>query len=92
MAHPRAKMKRGDIETIVDRVQCVICTAIQEHLVAMQPKPNMVDKHACKGQAKIDLPYVGIKKKNQYYINRKMPPLEGNYNHQLQIAKLANHS
>ena len=76
MAYPWAEMKREDINTIVDRVQCVICTAISGRLVAMKPKPNMLDKHLGKWQAKIDLSYIGIK--NKYYINKKMPPLEGN--------------
>jgi hypothetical protein len=46
--HPWAEMVRGDRDTIVHRVKCIICSSVKDKPVTMGPKSDTLKKHAGK--------------------------------------------
>jgi hypothetical protein len=64
--HPWAEMVRGDRDTIVHRVKCIICSSVKGKPVTMGPKSDTLEKHAGKRTATADLPHLAIKKDETY--------------------------
>lgn len=64
--HPLAKMVRGDRDTIVYLVKCIICSSVKGKLVTISPKSDTLEKHARNHIATKDLLVIGIKKDETY--------------------------
>jgi hypothetical protein len=59
-------MVRGDRDTIVHRVKCIICTSVKGKPVMMGPKSDTLKKHAGKRTATVDMPRLAVKKDETY--------------------------
>jgi hypothetical protein len=64
--HPWAEMVRGDRDTIVHRVKCIICSSVKGKPVTMGPKSDTLEKHAGKRTTTVDMPRLDVKNDETY--------------------------
>ena len=54
--HPWVEMIRGDRNTLVHEVKCIICNSVKGKPITMGPKSDMLEKHARKRTTTEDMP------------------------------------
>jgi hypothetical protein len=59
-------MVRGNRDTIVHRVKCIIYSLVTGKPVTMGPKSDTLKKHAGKHTATVDMPRIVVKKDETY--------------------------
>jgi hypothetical protein len=64
--HPWTEMIRGDRDTIVHRVKCIICTFVKGKPITMGLKSDTLEKHAGKRTTIVDMPRLTVKKDETY--------------------------